>query len=255
MVTKAEERLLVGLQRRKMREEEGLFLAEGVRVTEELLGADYGLQLAVIAPSLEDTERGSRLKSALEKRATVRTVAEHELRKLAGTEQPQGVLVVGRIPMTTLDDVKPGSQSTVLVADAVQDPGNLGTLIRVADAFGAAVVVTLPGTVDVWNPKCVRSSAGSHFHLPVVSTAHDAAGAWLRGAAFQVLGAAANAPAIESATLQQRTALVLGNEGAGISPATAPLITDYVSIGMSGNAESLNVGVAAGILMYVLTRR
>jgi TrmH family RNA methyltransferase len=254
VLTRAEERLLHGLQRRKARETQGFFLAEGIRVVEELVRSGIDLELAVTATALEDNPRGRALKQALSARVRVKEIGDRELRAHAATDQPQGVLVVARVPLMDLQSIVPGSRSVVLIADAVQDPGNLGTLIRVADAFAATALITLTGTVDVWNPKVVRSSAGSCFHLPVLASSTLAVREWTERHGFQVLGADTNGIAIEEVGAGSRVALVVGNEGAGLQSDTRALVGQTVSIRMPGRAESLNVAVAAGILMYLLTR-
>src|SRR5687767_2544895 len=170
MLSRTDEKLVIGLHRRKVREAEGLFLAEGVRVAEELVAARYDLRLVVVSTSLGDNPRGSALRERLLQRTTIHEVEEHQLQKLAATEQPQGILIIARMPAADLGSVRIADSSLVLIADAVQDPGNLGTLVRIADAFAATAVITLPGTVDTWNPKVVRASAGSAFHLPIISS-------------------------------------------------------------------------------------
>jgi TrmH family RNA methyltransferase len=140
------------------------------------------------------------------------------------------------------------------VIDAVQDPGNLGTLIRTADAFGLTFIAILPGSVDAWNTKVVRASAGSTFHLPIIQTGSDSLFEWLRHHGHEVWGADLNGIDVTGIARPERVALVVGNEGAGLRDETRPQLNRRVSIGMRGRAESLNVAVAAGILMYVLTR-
>lgn len=252
-LTKAETRLVTSLHRRKARESERLFLAEGVRVAEELAASTIDLVFSVVSTALEDTPRGRALADALGRRAAVHRVTDAALRQLAATDTPQGVLAVARIPESSLEEVvaRPGH---VLVADAVQDPGNLGTLVRIADAFAASGVVLLPGTVDGWNPKVVRASAGSSFHLPIVESSLDALLASSRQAGIRMVGADAGGVSIDTVEIG-RTALVVGNEGAGLTPATRDALDQTVSIVMPGNAESLNVGVAAGILFYLITVR
>ena len=254
MLTRAEARLLHGLHKRKARETQGFFLVEGVRAVEELVRSGFDLELAITATSLEDNPRGRALSQALTQRTKVKSISDRELRAQAATEQPQGVLVIARVPATTLQDITLHERATVLIADAIQDPGNLGTLIRVADAFAAAAVITLPGTVDAWNPKVVRSSAGSAFHLPIVQSEVEPLLQWTRGHEVSVLGADTSGIPVEEVPTRARAALVLGNEGAGLREETRGLVDQTVSIRMPGRAESLNVAVAAGILMYALTR-
>jgi TrmH family RNA methyltransferase len=255
MLSRSHERLIQALQRRKERATRGLFLAEGVRVAEELAHSKIDLKFALASPALEDTPRGRDLLAILRKRTAVHELADPALRRLAATEQPQGVLVVASEPAASLAQIRIETASRVLVCDAVQDPGNLGTLIRSADAFGAAGVILLPGCVDAWNAKVVRAAAGSSFHLPVVSAQLDELVTWLRVHGFQIWGGAAHGEPYDAARTPARVALIVGNEGAGLRPETQALVDQAVRIEMPGRAESLNVGVAASILLYLLSQR
>jgi TrmH family RNA methyltransferase len=252
MLTRAEERLVRGLARRRVREREGRFVAEGVRVVEELLKAGLTPELAVISPALEETARGRRLAQALEG-PRVRRVGNAELARLADTETPQGVLVVAAAPRADLPEAGQLG-GAVLVLDAVQDPGNLGTLMRTAVAFGVSLVVALPGTVDPWNPKAVRAAAGACFRVPIAHVGPETLLAWSRRHGYTLLGADADGTAVDAVTVPERLALVVGNEGAGLTPEIAAGVAARVAIPMRG-AESLNVAVAAGILLYLMTRK
>ena len=255
MLSRSEERLILALRRRKERVTRRLFLAEGVRVAEDLVSAPIDLSFAVVSPTLEDTTRGQALMAVLRERVPVHQITDAALRKLAATEQPQGVLVVAHEPTTTLGQINIERVCRILVCDAVQDPGNLGTLIRSAAAFALAGVVLLPGSVDPWNAKVVRSAAGASFHLPLVSVSARELADWLHQHHFQAWGADAQGEPFDPALAPERVALVVGNEGAGLRAETQPLIDRTVQIEMPGHTESLNVGVAAGILMYLLSER
>ncbi len=252
MLTRAEERLVLGLARRKTRERESRFLAEGVRVVEELVEAGLSPDLVLVSPGLEETERGRRLAAALEGPA-LRRVSDAELARLTATETPQGVLAVAPVPRAELAEAG-GGGGALLVLDGVQDPGNVGTLMRTAAAFGVSGVVVLPGTADPWSPKVVRAAAGTCFRLPVVQTDADTLLAWAEQGSYTVLGADAAGTPAEDIPVPDRLALVLGNEGAGLSPEIATGVDARVAIPMRG-AESLNVAVAAGILLYLMTRK
>ena len=254
MLSRSERKILHALRRRKIRESEHLFLAEGVRVVEALLAAGLDLRFGVAAPSLEDTERGRALAAGLEASGTLRRVGEGELAALAATESPQGVLVVAAIPSVELNDLVPREEAVVVVLDGVQDPGNFGTVVRAADAFDALFVAALPGTVDPWNPKAVRAAAGSSFHVPLLQVGIGGLVAWLRDHRFSIQGADAAGTPIEELPRPARVALVLGNEGAGIGAEVRAALDALVGVPIRGGAESLNVGVAAGILLYVLSR-
>lgn len=249
-----EEKELRGLQRRKFREEEGLFLAEGVRVVEDLLASSLGVRWVLTSSSLEDTERGRALTLELERRGIPRReVEEREFARHAGTDTPQGVLAVAEIPRWSPEDLLRGpAPRVVLVLDAVQDPGNFGTLVRSAEALGAAGVVALPGTVDPWNPKSIRAAVGSSFRLPIVAAGWEEAARWLRAEGFELLAAAVGGEPVKRAG--ERAALVVGNEGAGVSAEVEDAVDRVVGIPLRGRAESLNVAAAAAILLYELTR-
>jgi RNA methyltransferase, TrmH family len=253
-LSRAEEKLVQGLVRRRRRADERLFVAEGVRVTEELLAAGVVPRFAAVSPSLEDTERGRRLRERLARATEPRAVTDGELGRLAQTRSPQGVLVVAEIPGTGLEAVRPGETARALVLDAVQDPGNIGTLARSAAAFGCALVVCLPGTVDPWNAKSVRASAGALFRLPIVEAGPAELWAWLERHDFRVLGADAGGEPLGDLAGAARAALVVGNEGAGLSDEVRTRCHRLVAVPMAGDTESLNVAVAAGILLYDLTR-
>ncbi len=236
-----------------MRESEGLFLAEGVRVVDELLASRIVPRLAAVSSSLGDSPRGARLRELLGLRVEVREVSEGELAELAGTETPQGVVLAAEVPRTSLEDLEPSADSVLLVLDAVQDPGNVGTLTRTAVAFGVESLVLLPGTVDGWNPKAVRASAGAVFRLPPVACEWPVLQEWLHRHGFGIYGADASADAVDTVELARRRALVVGNEGAGLSGHIAAALDGRVAVPIRREVESLNVAVAAGILLYVMT--
>ncbi len=254
MLSRAEEKLIIGLSRRRRREAERLFLAEGVRVVEELLEAGLAPRLTVVAPALHDTQRGEELARRLTAHTEVRQVSDTVLRRLASTQTPQGVLVVAETPSAELRELRPDAGATALVLDGVQDPGNIGTLTRTAAAFGCELLVALPGTADPWSPKSVRASAGALFRLPVAQEGVAPAWDWFSRHGFTVLGAEAHGQPISAGARSGPAALVVGNEGAGLSADVRERCHRLVSVPMRGSAESLNVAVAAAILIYELTR-
>ncbi len=243
------------MQLRKQRALRGRFLAEGIRVVEDLLASPVRPRWAVTASSIEDTQRGRDLVSQIDAREVPRTVVpDSELARFAATEAPQGIIVVADIPQAGLDNLEPrGERSAVLALDAVQDPGNLGTMIRSAEALGVQAVLVLPGSADPWNPKSVRAAAGSSFRIPVVSATAAEAFTRARGMGYTILGASAAGPPLGDQR-PTRVVLVMGNEGAGLSEMTMTHIDTLVGIPIRGRAESLNVTAAAAILMYELTR-
>ncbi len=247
------------LHRRRGRERRGLALAEGVRLVEEALAAGIPIRGAAVAPGLEGTPRGTALKSALE-RAGVRleTVSEAELEVLADTDQPQGVVAVIEPRAWRLEDLTPEPGRPVVVLDAVQDPGNVGTILRTTLGLGGAGVVALKGTADLHNAKVVRGSMGALFRLPAVAADAPDYLAWAKGAGVETWVTAVDGePLGQSADAgrpRPRVALVLGNEGAGVGAALSAAAQRRVAIPLAPGAESLNVAVAAGILLYEVAR-
>jgi RNA methyltransferase, TrmH family len=246
-----EKRQLVALRERGKRESEGHFLAEGVRVVEDLLASEVVPHWALASSTVEDEGRAAAVIAEMERRGIpVRMVEPREFARLADTKSPQGVLAVAETPRAHLDQLS--GASVILVLDAVQDPGNFGTLVRSAEALGAGGVIALPGTVDCWNAKVVRSAAGSLFRQPIVQSGWPEAEGWLRSHGFTILAAAAGGEPLS--VEKGKSALVVGNEGAGISRDVMAGVDVIVGIPLRGRAESLNVAAAAAILLYELTR-
>lgn len=245
--------LVRDLRLRKGRERRGLALAEGVRLVEEALAAGVPVRHALVSPALEATPRGRGLKATLARRKPpAEEVSEKVFDELAATEHPQGVLAVIEPPTWSLQDVKPGPRSPVLVLDAVQDPGNVGTMVRSAFALGAAGILALPGTAEVTNPKALRATMGGLFRLPYVTVDEKSLWDWSKEQGVQVLIAAMDGKPLREH--RGRLAIVLGNEGAGTRPSLDDWVDGRVGIPLREGAESLNVGVAAAILLYEVTR-
>lgn len=244
------------LHLRRGRERRGRTLIEGVRLVEEARAAGVPLRGAAVAPALEATTRGAALKRALEADGVaLESVSDAELDQLAATEQPQGVVAVIDAPAWTLADLRLAPTAALLVLDGVQDPGNTGTMLRTAFALGAAGVIALEGTVELANPKVLRASMGAVFRLPVVATEREAFLAWAREHGVALWAAdAAGEPLGRPARRTGPVAIAVGNEGAGVTPALASAAARVVAIPLAAGAESLNVGVAAGILLHELLR-
>jgi RNA methyltransferase, TrmH family len=183
------------------------------------------------------------------------------LRSAVDTLSPQGIAALVHPPAWSLDQVcQPETFPLVLIAAGLQDPGNLGTLIRSAEAFGADCVLTGPGTVSPWNPKAVRGSAGSVFRLAVVRVSMDEI-ASLKRRGLRLLAAVAEASrqrapiAVSQANLTGACALVVGNEGSGLTDDWLKLADQSITIPMPGPVESLNAAIAGSLLLYEAARQ
>jgi RNA methyltransferase, TrmH family len=247
--------LIRDLHRRRGRERRGLALAEGVRLVEEALATETVVRGAAVSPALEATTRGQTLKATLVSRGIkVEEVDDAQLDALTDTEHPQGVTAVIEPKKWSLADIRLSPGTTALVLDAVQDPGNVGTMLRTALGLGAMGVVALKGTADLTNPKVIRGGMGATFRLPSVPAGPEELVAWgrLQRAEIWVAGTSGEALARVPPRNASRppVLLVVGNEGAGVSPALEAAAARRIGIPLEPGVESLNVAVAAGILLY-----
>ena len=153
-----------------------------------------------------------------------------------------------------MDEIATSDPLRLLALDGVQDPGNAGTILRTAAAFGAAAIFSLPGTVDLWNAKVVRSAMGAHFHHPCLACTWDELDAFRRSRHADVWGAASEGEPLETVRPPERLLLVVGNEGSGLSPAARQRSDRLVALSLAAGSESINVAVATGIFLYQLRR-
>lgn len=251
-------RLARDLKRRKARERRGHFVAEGVRAVEALLASPLHIEGVLVAPALAHTARGEALAAAARARCPVDTVEDDVLAEAAGTDEPQGILAVADIPQwdeaTVLASAPPTAR--FLVLDAIQDPGNAGTMVRTAAALGATATLLLPGTVDIWNAKVVRGAMGALFTHPTLPVTSATAHAFLqRAEAACWVADAAGQPIDDCPPVPGRLALVVGNEGQGPSAAMVDAADRLVAIPIAPTVESLNAAVAAGILLHACRAR
>lgn len=241
------------LRRRKARERQGLFVAEGIRTVEELLRSRLEVRGLLTAPELAGQPRGAALLQEADARGVpILALGDADFRSAADTDAPQGVLAVAVVPEHRLAALGDAALQRLVVLDGLQDPGNTGTILRTAAAFGAGALVALPGTVDLWNAKVVRSAMGALFHLPTVHVAADALAALLDEHGVALWAAELHGEPLGRREPPARLAIAVGNEGAGLSPAVRARAEHLVRIPISPDVESLNVAVATGILLYEL---
>jgi TrmH family RNA methyltransferase len=250
----ARRRLVRRLHRRKAREREGLVLVEGVRAVTEALQCGAAIRFVLRSPRVDPlwtTALDDALRSA---GVTAETISDAEMMALAGTETPQGVLAVFEEPAVSVAAIWGGDTPRVLVLDGIQDPGNAGTLVRVAAAFRCTGVVALEGTTDLWGTRAVRASVGTTFRLPVVHCPWSVVASELLVRSVSLLVADAGGSPVGAEALGTGWALAVGGEGSGCREAVRARADAVVSVPMPGGVESLNVGVAGAILLYELTR-
>jgi len=236
-----------------------LALVEGVRLVEEALAAGLKFKGAIVSPELDRTARGVALREELVSREVpVQDMAARTFAQLADTDTPQGIVAIVEPRSWRPEDLNVGPGRVVLLVDGVQDPGNVGTLIRTAHALGAVGTIVLRGTADAQSPKALRAAMGATFRHPVVSLDDAGLITWARKNDVTLWAAAADgtplSQAIESDKRNGPIAVIVGNEGAGIRPHLNAIAATRVAIPLTAGAESLNVAVAAGILLYEVAR-
>lgn len=244
----------------KYRQARGEFLAEGPQSVREAVAAGMASEVFVASDSLD--RRAAELAQADSAGVPVHVVEPQGLAGLTTATTPQGVVAVcQRAPGSMAEIVAGAASGQLAVAHQMADPGNCGALIRVADAVGAIGVALSEGSVDPTNPKCVRASAGSYFHLPVV-VAGDTLSVLgqLRAAGFRLLAADVSADAVDlfaaerDGLLGGRVAWVFGNEAHGLPDAVVEAVDHVLRIPILGRAESLNVATAAAVCLYAQAR-
>ena len=261
-------------EKSKARREAGLFVIEGPRmfietplewideiyVTQRFLdNADSGLS-ASSAESVENSHSDYSTSIRASEMITWmnhEVVTEEQMKKLTDTVTPQGILCVVRQPSYTMEDIinHPGHRLIMILED-IQDPGNLGTIFRTAEGAGASGIIMTKGCADLFNPKVVRSTMGSIYRVPFFVTDDiEQTISLVKNAQIEVFAAHLKGEYFYDEIEYKDAAFLIGNEGRGLKDSTASLADTYIKIPMSGELESLNASMAAGILMYEHNRQ
>ena len=241
------------LRQKKARTQTGLFLVEGIHHVGEAIEARWAVDSILYAPELL-TSKYARdlLNEAARLSLRLRPVSAQVIETLADRDNPQGILALVRQKHRDLGDLSPIQRAVALVTP--QDPGNVGTILRTLDAVGADALFLLDGGVDPYHPTAVRASMGTIFWVPVVEATFEDFCAWARRNGLQLIGASAHGD-VDYHTLVPETpwTLVLGSEQKGLSNEQTSACDVTVALPMRGRATSLNLAVAAGVLLYQFT--
>jgi RNA methyltransferase, TrmH family len=235
--------------------EQGLIIIEGVRLAEEALASGIGLVEAAATVEMARTERGRKLVDEIAHRdVPIRWLEASVMSSLSEVETSQGILIVAHRP-DLRSSLLGGDCPLILVVAGVQDPGNLGALLRTAEAAGVTSVFVGNGGADPFSPKALRGAMGSTFRLPIaLRPAASELGA-LRRVGVKVWAASSGGTPYDRVDWSRPSALVVGNEGAGVSEAIARGCDGTVTVPMAGRVESLNVAVAAGAILFEAARQ
>jgi TrmH family RNA methyltransferase len=246
-------KLVRALSQRKSRQKEGRFFIEGVRLIEDALQARLKPDFVFFTPTTTppaDERKHHLLRRLADLNVETIEVSAEVMSACGDTETPPGLLAV--LPFPDLD--VPARPSLVLIADALRDPGNLGTLLRSAAASNVGVVVLAPETVDAYNPKVVRGAMGAHFRVPIVAEEWEGITGRVRGLDVRLASAGADT-LYTHVDWTKPCALIVGGEAEGASEAASNLATGRVRIPLARGVESLNAGVAGSVILFEVVRQ
>jgi TrmH family RNA methyltransferase len=235
------------LRQKKTRQESGLFLVEGIHHVGEAIASGWDLESVLYAPELLTSEFANDLIARLEGKP--QPVSAQVMASLADKENPQGILALVHQRSITISSLHSLTRGVALVSP--QDPGNVGTILRTMEAVAADALFLLDGGVELYHPTVVRSSMGTLFWIPVVQASFEEFVEWSRARGYQLIGTSAHGSAdYQIFTPKPPWILMLGNEQKGLSPAQRQACDVTVSLPMKGRVSSLNLAVAAGVLLY-----
>ena len=246
MLSKAQISLITSLQHKKFRKQHGLFIVEGVKSVLEFLSSDYQIH------SLYTTAEARTKMGNLPQKLKCIEVTATEFKKLSSLSSPQGVLALVQLPSLEMFDWEILKGQHNLVLDDIQDPGNLGTIIRTAEWFGIHHIICSVGTVDAFNPKVVQATMGS---LARVNIYYTDLKSFLKQSKMSTFGALLTGTSIYETDFGKSGLIIMGNEGNGISEEVKSEIAHAVTIPRIGQAESLNVAVATTVFCSEIVRQ
>lgn len=233
------------LYMKKYRDSQGLFLAEGKKLFSEAVNSGYDIEKVIVSESLYETERDALLKN---NSARTYIVPDSILVSISEQKSPEGIITVVRKPKTEVAEALSDTKAAVLL-DQIKDPGNIGTIIRSADAFGADTIIVSPDCVDVWSPKAIRASMGSCFHVQIVLSKNTIEDIQIsKELGFTLL--AGDLKGKDKITKLDKALIAIGSESHGLSKEVLSKADVLYKIPMRGKAESLNASVAASIMLY-----
>lgn len=244
------------LAMKKAREETGRFIGEGLKLVTDALEENWPIAAIAYAPAVRDQPHVAKAAAAVRARGgDVLEMGEAVLAKITHRDNPQMVVGVFGQRLKSLAEVKVGTGEVWVALEQVRDPGNLGTIIRTVDSVGAKGVILVGETCDPFSFETVRATMGSLFHVPMAKTSREAFLTWAKGAGVRLVGTHLKAThdyrKVES---RAPTVLVMGNEQAGMTEEMATACDVRVKIPMAGRADSLNLAVATGVMLYELRR-
>jgi RNA methyltransferase, TrmH family len=250
-------RAAISLRDRRERDRTGLTVVDGAREMRRALDAGVDVAEAFICePLLAGADARAVLDRLQADGSTVHSVSEPVFARLAFGERAEGIVVVLRIPSLGLDGLALPANPLVIVIEGIEKPGNIGAVLRSADAAGADALIVADPRTDPFNPNAIRASAGTVFSLPLAAASTESTLAWIRGLGLRVVAARVDADRLYTdMDLTGPLAIALGSESEGLSPVWTDSDIEGIRLPMLGVADSLNVSVCAAILLYEARRQ
>lgn len=238
-------KMVVSLKQKKYRKQLQKYTIEGIKLVEEALKSNAPVDYILTVN--EKTDYGN---------IKTYTVTQKVFNRLSDLECPQGIMAVVNMQQYELDDIIKGENDIIVILDGLQDPGNIGTIVRTADAMGANGIIALKGTGDVYNSKAIRASMGSIFHIPMLYVEDPISTyEFLKKKDIKVVATALDGDLYPYDVSFANSAIIFGNEGSGISDISREMAEYILKIPMAGSAESLNVASSAAIVLYEALRQ
>ena len=242
--------LLLLQEKSRARREQGLFVVEGRRELEHCLGAGFAIRTVFVCPEIFSTE------SDLFSNLSVIEIPEQLYRKVAYRESTEGIIAEVEYKSLKLEDLKLPENPLVMVLESVEKPGNLGAVLRSADAAGVDAVIFCDPLTDLYNPNLIRASIGAIFTVPTVAASSEETIAFLKARGIQILTAQLQDSSLYyDVDMRRGTALVMGTEATGLTGLWRQAASAHIRIPMLGRLDSLNVSVSAAILLFEAVRQ
>lgn len=243
------------LYRRKQRWAKKMFLIEGIKIVEESIDNDYSIKNIVYSDDLFDVQGGEVFFNRIKHDERLIHVPRKLYREISDMESPQGILGVVEFQINLIENASLNDKTCILLLDKVKDPGNMGAIIRTADAFGIDGVIVTEGCVDIYNSKVVRATMGSIFRVPIYNESNGVEiikelkkkGLLIYSTSLE------ESKYIQNVDFNKSCVLIIGNESRGVSQDIIALADELIKIPMPGGAESLNAAIASSIIMYEAT--
>lgn len=250
-------KLIKSLYRKRERWKNKLFLIEGIRLVEEGIDNAYPIRDIIYTDELFNTQGGPEIFEKIQDHKNLIYMPFNLFKEISDTENPQGIMAVADFPSRSMEESFKSEDPLILILDEIQDPGNMGTIIRTADAFNIDGLIISEGSVDIYNPKVVRSTMGSIFRLPIyyvedmLATVED-----LKSKGFEIYTSSlGDTNYIYDVDFKGAKGIIIGNEARGVSEELYRLANGRVKIPILGQAESLNAAIASSIIMYEAIRQ